>query len=102
MRIDWTLPTSNGEAITAYLIKIQAADGLTYIEDLTNCNGADPTIRDQRYCEIPMSVLRASPYSLTYGMTVKAIVQAFNINGGGYFSQVNLVGATIQTVPMEV
>ncbi len=37
---------SNGEAITAYVVKIQAADGTSYIESVTHCSGADTIIRD--------------------------------------------------------
>jgi hypothetical protein len=86
IRVNWNLPASNGDAITAYQVKILTSDGTTYAEDTTNCDGSDLTISTNRYCEIPMSVLRAAPLSLPYGTVVKAIVKATNSIGDRLFS----------------
>jgi hypothetical protein len=48
------------------------------------------------------SVLRASPFLLTYGQLVIATVRAKNLNGWSSDSPVNIVGATIQTEPSQM
>jgi hypothetical protein len=65
VKISWIAPTSNYQAITSYKVVIKNTAGTLYYEDLTNCNGALNGIVSQLYCEIPMTTLRASPYSLT-------------------------------------
>lgn len=56
----------------------------------------------QMYCIIPMTALRASPYSLTYNLVVKAIAQAQNANGWSTASTANTAGALIQTEPTQM
>lgn len=43
MRISWTAPNDNSDAITAYDIQIKKSDG-NWLADLTDCNGADSGI----------------------------------------------------------
>lgn len=50
-------------------------------------------------CSIPMSVLRSSPYSLSYGNSVVAKVMAHNSRGWSAFSAVSTTVATIETEP---
>lgn len=38
--ITWVAPDDNGSPITAYRIMIQHADGVTYSEDTTDCDGS--------------------------------------------------------------
>lgn len=75
VRFSWTALSSNGAAITAYKLEIMQGDW-TYSEDSTNCNGADATIVTNQYCDVPMSVITASPYSHTAGETIHARVSA--------------------------
>ena len=95
VRIIFYTPASNGAAITKYQILLQSYDGSTYYETTTYCDGSSLTVIANMYCDVPMSVLIASPYSLTYGVTVKAKAKAYNSNGWGSFSQPNVAGATI-------
>jgi hypothetical protein len=64
VNILWTTPNENGSTVTQYKIQVLAKDGFTYVESLTYCNGADSVIVANKYCDIPMSVLLASPYNL--------------------------------------
>jgi hypothetical protein len=42
MRVSWTMPDSNGLAVTQYEIQVEKSDG-TFVTT-TECNGADSTI----------------------------------------------------------
>ena len=91
----------NGEAVTKWEIKILEDGGTIYTEDLTNCDGSDPTIFANKYCLIPMTDLIAAPYLLDLGDTVRAVVRSNNPRGWSTVSTANAigVGATIQTAP---
>lgn len=73
VKISWTSPSSNGSPITEYKILILQNDGVTYTEQTSFCSGADATIISNMYCFVPLSVLRLSPYSLTYNSLVVAV-----------------------------
>jgi hypothetical protein len=77
VKIQWTAPNSNSEPITKYLIEVKKADG-TYLEDTTNCNGANSVILANLYCIIPMSVLKGSSYNLVYPQLVEVRASAYN------------------------
>ena len=67
IKISWQAPPSNGKAITAYKIVIEDSLASNFEEELSYCNGADTDIVAQLHCEIPLSVLRTTPFSLTLG-----------------------------------
>jgi len=77
---------------------IKQADGV-YSEETVNCNAATDPVFSAAYCDVPLTVLRASPYSLTLGTLVQAKVKATNVIGDSAFSQENTAGATIETEP---
>lgn len=54
VKILWTAPNDHNDAIDKYEVLLLKADGTTFIEDLTNCDGSDLTISGQLYCLIPM------------------------------------------------
>lgn len=95
----WTEPADNSDAVTGYILKLLQSDG-TYLEDVSVCDGV--ALAGTKVCTVAMSVLRASPYLLTYGDTVQAIVAAQNSIGDSAFSEVNTSGATIETVPAQM
>jgi hypothetical protein len=68
--ISWDAPTTNGASITAYKILIVTSDGSTFLETTAYCDGTDPQTISDEQCEVPMTVLTSSPYSLTYGTLV--------------------------------
>lgn len=49
--IDWTAPSDNGSAITAY--KIEIKHGTSFTTELSNCDGTDGTIVSNTECTIP-------------------------------------------------
>jgi hypothetical protein len=69
--------------ITNYVIAIQLPDG-SFANETTYCIG--PTVTFATACEIPASVLRALPWTLNQGASVKAKVLAVNSKGESAFS----------------
>lgn len=100
-RISWVAPASNGEAITAYRIKVLQSDGVTYSEEPVACDGSGATIVANLQCEIPLATLRATPFNLVLGDLIRATVAAGNAQGFGVASQVNTEGGTVQTEPAK-
>lgn len=95
VRISWAAPDDNSATITSYTIQILQSDGTTFSEDSTNCDGSSTTIKNQRYCDVPFTTLRASPYSLTLGTDVIAKVLATNSIGSSAYSDNSAAGTTI-------
>jgi hypothetical protein len=64
-----------------------------------NCDSINvPSVLTTRSCQVPISALVASPYSLPWGSSVLAEVQAYNAYGDSYFSPTGN-GAIILTLP---
>lgn len=101
VKITWSEPENSAAPIIAYSVVVLQAGG-AFGEELTDCNGADPSILAALECSIPLTTLRASPFDLTYGTLVQARVMAENANGWGSLSQVNLVGAAVETEPSQM
>jgi hypothetical protein len=98
--ITWVEPNNGGSPITAYTIQVQHGDDNTqYSAELTYCDGSSLGIMAAKYCEIPLTTLRVSPFSLALDSTVYAKVSATNSVGAGAFSSPNTVGVSIQTEP---
>ena len=65
------------------------------------CDGSQLAIVQNLSCSIPLTTLRASPFSLVFQDTVFVKVRARNSNGWSLdYSTLNLIGATIQTEPI--
>lgn len=100
--ISWNLPDNNSDAIDAYEILILKSDGTTWLEDAANCDGTnDSNVITNRICSIPFTILR-STYGLPYNAQIYAKVRAHNANGYGAYSEQNLVGARIETEPIQM
>ena len=65
VRISWTAPATGSATINGYKVYIADKDG-TFLEESTYCNGNTDPVLSQRYCEVPMSVLRIAPYTLDF------------------------------------
>jgi len=99
VKITWVLPADNGSPITQVKVVIKESGG-TYTEEPISCDGSDSGIFGDSECFVPMTTLRAAPYSLiTIGTLVEVKVQAMNGNGWSTLSSANTVGATIETEP---
>jgi hypothetical protein len=97
VKFEWDAPVSfHGATIDSYTIRFKKSDA-TFTTDITNCNGADTTIRDNLTCSVPMSVF------LTYGLVLNdlivATVEATNIEGTTPPNQENTSGALVRTIP---
>lgn len=95
----WTAPADNGAEITAYRLLVEGADG-TMKEEQLYCPPTDTSLLTNRYCNIPMAVLRAPPYSLTYGTLIRVQVQARNLKGWSVASPLNTAGSVLETEPV--
>jgi hydroxylamine reductase (hybrid-cluster protein) len=78
--VSWTQPFNGGSSITSYKVFVQAAD-FSWQQDNTNCNGSNGAIVSARQCTIPVTVLRAAPFSLSNTSDVIARVVATNVFG---------------------
>jgi hypothetical protein len=97
--LTWTAPSANQDPLLAYRILIREADG-DYSEEATHCDGGtDASILSGATCSVPMTVLRAAPYSLAQGDPVLFTVAARNSYGWGLTSQLNT--ATVALVETE-
>ena len=99
VRVSWVDPDSNSSPITGYEVMVATSTG-DFIFDLQFCDAATEPIISQRYCEIPVSVLRTAPYFLDFDETVLAKFRASNIYGWSVYSESNSEGAQIQTEPI--
>ena len=102
VKIEWVEPYDNSEPIIDYEVLIRQSDGLTFTEETTHCNAQEDPPKSQRYCFIPLTVLRASPYNLEFEDKVVAKARARNVFGYGHYSEPNLLGAAIQVEPFTV
>ena len=80
--ITWTAPDDNGSTITAYEVVLMTSLA-TFVEETVYCDGTQSAIVAALQCEIPVTILRASPYDLAYNELIIAKVSAINLNGKG-------------------
>lgn len=59
----WTAPDDRGAALTAYRLYVEAFDG-SLLEETVYCPSSEASLLTSPYCNIPMAVLAAAPYSL--------------------------------------
>lgn len=99
--ISWNAPVSDqGSAITRYRITFKKYDSL-FEEYAPTCLGSDPTIFSSRTCTVAMSVFINSPYSLSEGDLIVAVVESLNAIDYSIPSAENTVGALVQTIPAD-
>jgi hypothetical protein len=74
INVAWTLPATNGAAITGYRVFLLANSG-SYIEESDACRN-NAALVSSRSCLVPLTTLIAAPYSLSLGDSVYAEVIA--------------------------
>lgn len=57
VKVFWDEPFNGGYAISSYTIKLMQVDGISYSQDLTNCNGASVSVVSSLLCYIPVTTL---------------------------------------------
>jgi hypothetical protein len=90
---------NGGSPITSFTIFIRENDQTTFTEDIVNCDGTQSTILQSYSCTIPVTTLKAAPYSLPWGEHVYAKVVATNFYGSSDASESGDGGAMITTYP---
>lgn len=100
VRIQWTAPSSNGGALTAYEIQLLSSTAGVY-HATAECDGSSATTMANLYCDVQMSTLRAAPYSLSQGDPIVAIARASNSMGWATLYSTPNAGltVTVQQVP---
>jgi len=93
--ISWTAPDNGGSPITGYTVKIRQSDATTFTVHSASCDMSSSTATT---CTVPVSALRAAPYSLEWGTNVHATVAAINAYGSSTVSAAGN-GAIITTTP---
>jgi titin len=95
----WTAPDDRGAALTAYGLYVEASDG-SLLEETVYCPSSESSLLTNRYCNIPMAVLAAAPYSLPKGTLIRVKIQAQNLKGWSELSEFNTAGSVLETVPV--
>ena len=93
--ISWTAPDNGGSPITGYTVKIRQSDATTFSVHYASCDMSASTATS---CTVPVSALRASPFSLEWGTNVHTTVIAINAYGSSSESAAGN-GAIITTTP---
>ena len=81
--ITWTAPTDGGATITAYLVTIYSRVTGTMHAETVNCDGSNQSIVSAKTCTIPLTVLKAPPFSIEVLDIIQAEVSAINAAGLG-------------------
>lgn len=102
VKISWDQPNDHSSTITAYEILFMKANG-DFVTELTQCNGDGtvPTVVSARTCTVPMATIRTLT-SLPRDSLIRVKVRAFNAKGSGQYSEVNTLGASIETEPTNL
>jgi hypothetical protein len=90
----WVEPGTGGAPITAYELLIEEA-GAGFSVQAGYCDGSTAGVLAARKCEVPLTTLRAAPYSLALDADVRAKVRASNTVGPGPYSPVSATGVKV-------
>lgn len=93
--VTWTAPNDGGSPITGFIVTFRQSDELTFSPETVNC---DMTSSTDVTCTLPVSVLKAEPFSLPWGASVFAKVVATNLYGNSVES-LSGNGAVITVTP---
>lgn len=90
----------HGSAVTAFIVTFKEADNLNFSQIETDCNPiANSAAFITKSCQVPMSLLRADPYSVPVGDLIVVKVQAVNAKGISDPSVANTAGILAQDKP---
>jgi hypothetical protein len=76
--ITWSTPATNGSPILGYKVYIRHHDLVTYTLESVECDGTDATIISDTTCQIQLSTLIISPFSLELNDSIYAKIIAYN------------------------
>ncbi len=101
VKVTWTAPSDNSEAIDSYLIEIANKAGTTWTAD-PSCDGSDSATIAALSCIIPMNTLTAAPYSYVLQDLIVVRASAHNVINWSTVSASNTAGALARTVPTQM
>jgi hypothetical protein len=92
--ITWTAPNTHYSAITDYDVTFQKSDG-SFTPYTAACPGTDESLLT---CTVDMLGLNTLT-GLTVDTLIRVKVRAQNAKGWGSYSEVNIAGQTVETIP---
>ena len=99
--IEWDLPNEHSSPIISYSILFMQANG-DFVTELTNCGaGVGSAVVAARKCSVPMTLLRTLTLRPRDSL-IRVKIRGTNLKGDGEYSEVNTVGATIETEPTNL
>mmetsp|Transcript_9440 Transcript_9440/g.8972 ORF Transcript_9440/g.8972 Transcript_9440/m.8972 type:complete len:254 (+) Transcript_9440:2696-3457(+) len=99
--IDWTAPANHGSNIVAYSIEFLTSTD-TYALELTGCDGTDTgSIVPNTQCTSAMTDL-VTATNFPADTLIQVRIKAQNSVGWGDYSQLNILGDTIEDVPAKM
>jgi hypothetical protein len=87
--------------ITHYDVYFMKPNG-DFVLDLTHCDGSNPTVVAARNCTVPMLYLNDLLTLPPRDSLIRVKVRAYNAKGTGQYSEVNTLGATVETIPTNL
>lgn len=93
----WTEPNYHFAAIDKYEVLFEKADG-TFTTETTYCDGTVASIITNKECNVRMATI-LSLTSHPVDTLIRVKIRAHNAKGWGDYSEMNIVGATIETTP---
>jgi hypothetical protein len=95
--VTWSAPNANSASIDGYEIVFEDSTG-TYVEETIGC---DMSANTATTCTVAMTDLQTL-LGTSADTLIEVKARAHNSNGWGEYSQVNIAGSTMETVPDQV
>lgn len=94
VEIKWTAPNSHSSLISKYEIWFKKSDG-SFTLETTACDGSNAGISSLLTCTEPMTTLQTLT-GLSVDKVIQVKIRAYNSNGWGDYSELNLGDAKIE------
>jgi hypothetical protein len=78
VNVAWSPSVSEFTPITRYWIMVRMADGVTFNNEVTGCDGSQASVITNTYCEISKENLNQAPHNLPWGdyVYIKVIAES--------------------------
>lgn len=95
VKISWSEPDYNSDPVLEYEILVRTSDITVFVEVEDYCDGSLPAIIANRYCHIPMSVLK-DDLNLAFQAYVAVKIRSRNAIDWSAYSALNALTTQIQ------
>jgi hypothetical protein len=99
VKVTWTYPQDNGNAVSAYMVEFRAKDG-TWNTMNETCDATLPSLVSGKYCYVHMQKLREAPFLLVKNDKIVVRINAMNLKG--YNNSASIVTDSLFTTVVEV